>query len=97
MVTVRRSMTCKAAQYSDQMVCECGQRWDINDPHPPNCLEFVPTVKVCNDGHDAYLLIETDGRWITISESQLDRFIREVMVQGNQLRREQYLSKPSVP
>ena len=89
-------MTCKAVQHSDQMVCECGQRWDVNDPHPPNCLESIPTVKVHNDGYDAYLLIEADGRWITITESELDRFIREVMAQGNQLRREVYQTKPSV-
>lgn len=28
---------CKARQYSDQMLCECGLAWDVNDPEPPEC------------------------------------------------------------
>ena len=28
---------CKAVQYSDQMLCECGNVWDMNDPAPPEC------------------------------------------------------------
>ena len=28
---------CKAVQYSDQMSCECGNVWDVNDPDPPKC------------------------------------------------------------
>jgi len=28
---------CKARQYSDQMLCECGLAWDVNDPDPPEC------------------------------------------------------------
>lgn len=32
-------MTCKAIQYSDQMVCKpCQLAWDVNDPEPPRCL-----------------------------------------------------------
>lgn len=31
-------MTCKAIQQSDEMFCaECGLRWDVNDPEPPQC------------------------------------------------------------
>lgn len=30
--------TCKARQYSDQMVCnKCHVAWDVNDPEPPEC------------------------------------------------------------
>jgi hypothetical protein len=29
---------CKARQFSDQMLCECGLAWDVNDPDPPECL-----------------------------------------------------------
>lgn len=29
--------SCKAVQHSDQMVCECGNVWDMNDPDPPHC------------------------------------------------------------
>lgn len=30
--------TCKARQYSDQMVCHCCSKcWDVNDPEPPEC------------------------------------------------------------
>lgn len=25
----------ETTQYSDQMVCSCGARWDVNDPNPP--------------------------------------------------------------
>lgn len=32
-----RAATCKARQHSDQMLCECGLGWDINDPDPPEC------------------------------------------------------------
>lgn len=28
---------CRARQYSDQMVCECGAVWDVNDRFPPKC------------------------------------------------------------
>ena len=29
---------CKAIQQSDEMHCaECGLRWDVNDPEPPEC------------------------------------------------------------
>jgi len=30
-------MTCKAYQASDQMICQCGLQWDMNDPDPPEC------------------------------------------------------------
>lgn len=31
-------MTCKARQFSDEMICgECGLTWDVNDPEPPLC------------------------------------------------------------
>ncbi len=31
-------MTCKAKQYSDQMLCgRCGLAWDVNDIDPPEC------------------------------------------------------------
>lgn len=28
---------CRAYQASDQMVCECGNAWDMNDFEPPEC------------------------------------------------------------
>lgn len=28
---------CRAIQTSDQMTCECGNVWDMNDPYPPKC------------------------------------------------------------
>ena len=37
-------MTCKARQYSDQMLCDnCGLQWDVNDPDSPcpNTLEKI--------------------------------------------------------
>jgi predicted amidophosphoribosyltransferase len=35
--------TCKARQYSDQMVCpRCGLQWDVNDPDPPQCRKDEP-------------------------------------------------------
>jgi hypothetical protein len=37
-------MTCKARQYSDQMLCDsCGVQWDVNDPEPPTCAAEVAT------------------------------------------------------
>lgn len=30
-------MKCNAVQFSDQMVCGCGNVWDVNDPYPPEC------------------------------------------------------------
>lgn len=32
-----RKSVCKARQHSDQMLCECGLGWDMNDPDPPSC------------------------------------------------------------
>lgn len=32
---------CKARQYSDQMLCECGLAWDVNDSEPPECKGVV--------------------------------------------------------
>lgn len=29
--------TCAARRMSDQMVCPCGLKWDVNDPVPPHC------------------------------------------------------------
>lgn len=29
--------TCRARQHSDQMLCDCGLGWDMNDPEPPEC------------------------------------------------------------
>lgn len=55
-----------------------------------------PSVKVFNNGHNAYLLIECNGRYITVLEEELDEFIRQVMIKGNQLRQEQYLSKSNL-
>jgi hypothetical protein len=54
------------------------------------------SVKVFNDGHDAYLLIESGGKTISILETELDEFIRQVMIKGNQLRQEQYFSKSNL-
>lgn len=28
---------CRARQHSDQMLCDCGLGWDMNDPEPPEC------------------------------------------------------------
>lgn len=36
-------MTCKAEQMSDQMVCVCGNTWDVNDTTSPACRELPPT------------------------------------------------------
>lgn len=34
---------CRAEQHSDQMVCApCNLRWDMNDPHPPECPRRKP-------------------------------------------------------
>lgn len=30
-------MACEVRQESDEMVCKCGLRWDVNDPEPPAC------------------------------------------------------------
>lgn len=30
-------LPCCAVQCSDQMVCACGNGWDVNDPYPPEC------------------------------------------------------------
>lgn len=54
------------------------------------------SVKVFNDGNDAYLLIESGGKTISILETELDEFIRQVMIKGNQLRQEQYFSKSNL-
>lgn len=35
--------SCKARQYSDQMMCECGLQWDMNDPEPPECRAVAQT------------------------------------------------------
>lgn len=32
-------MACKAKQYNDQMLCECGLAWDVNDPDRPPCRD----------------------------------------------------------
>ena len=32
---------CRAKQMSDQMVCLCGNRWDVNDQDRPVCRPFV--------------------------------------------------------
>lgn len=37
----KRESTCKARQHSDQMLCECGLGWDINDPEPPTCRKLA--------------------------------------------------------
>lgn len=29
--------TCHAKQFSDQVLCPCGNGWDVNDPQPPAC------------------------------------------------------------
>lgn len=36
-----KPMNCKARQHSDQMTCECGLAWDVNDPDPPECRKGV--------------------------------------------------------
>jgi len=28
---------CKARRYGDQMMCECGLAWDVDDSEPPVC------------------------------------------------------------
>lgn len=33
---------CIARQHSDQMVCTCGNVWDMNDPTPPECRTTAP-------------------------------------------------------
>lgn len=35
---------CKARQFSDQMVCQCGLAWDMNDPDPPPCRVNQPVL-----------------------------------------------------
>ena len=34
--------TCRVVQQSDEMVCVCGLRWDVNDPAPPLCAHRAP-------------------------------------------------------
>lgn len=47
-------MTCRARQHGDQMLCECGLAWDVNDPDPPDCrasmLSDVGPVQAALDG-----------------------------------------------
>ena len=59
-------------------------------------IHKAASVKVFNDGYDAYLLIESGSKTIHVLETELDDFIRQVMIKGNQLRQEQYLSKPNL-
>lgn len=33
-----KSSECRAVQKSDQMTCECGLTWDVNDCDPPECI-----------------------------------------------------------
>lgn len=40
-----REKNCMARQYSDQMQCQCGLAWDVNDPEPPEC----PRHKLARD------------------------------------------------
>lgn len=36
---------CSAVQFSDQMSCNCGNVWDMNDPYPPECREEPTDVE----------------------------------------------------
>ncbi len=40
-------MSCKARQYSDQMICDkCALQWDVNDPDRPECVSVAKkTIK----------------------------------------------------
>ena len=41
---------CLAYQASDQMLCECGLQWDMNDPEPPVCnARRVDKIKQLNE------------------------------------------------
>ncbi len=41
-----RRPNCGARQYSDQMMCDrCTLVWDMNDPEPPDCENFVVPVE----------------------------------------------------
>lgn len=33
----KKHAQCNAVQFSDQMSCDCGNVWDMNDPCPPPC------------------------------------------------------------
>jgi 7-cyano-7-deazaguanine reductase len=37
-----RPPLCVAKRYSDQMMCICGNTWDMNDPSPPDCQQSTP-------------------------------------------------------
>ncbi|EPH1213580.1 hypothetical protein R2389_003534 [Pseudomonas aeruginosa] len=36
--------SCKARQHSDQILCECGLGWDVNDPDPPQCPKLAEST-----------------------------------------------------
>lgn len=42
---------CRAKQYSDSMDCDCGLKWDVNDPHPPACPLLTLQYPACPHGH----------------------------------------------
>lgn len=44
---------CKARQYSDQMLCQCGLAWDVNDPDPPECRVSQPVLSKDESGLEA--------------------------------------------
>ena len=41
-------MKCNAVQFSDQMVCDCGNVWDVNDPYPPECRNPPESPTPCS-------------------------------------------------
>lgn len=56
---------CKAIRCNDEMQCECGLTWDVNDPEPPICraegAEKLPrfTCAPAGDSGGLYRLIDT--------------------------------------
>lgn len=45
-----KRVACKARQVSDQMYCQCGRCWDVNDPDPPECLSQTTPPPLTGNG-----------------------------------------------
>lgn len=86
-------MRCKGQQFSDTMICYCGNKWDVNDSHPPECRKMFRTRKPFNHRFHKWCyvfknlpkLLDTVHR-LTIDIDDLKKENRNLKIQVDALR-----------
>lgn len=86
---------CVSKQYSDSMVCECGNKWDVNDQDPPKCKmrqlnsseEDSSFISIVDNSYELQPgIYDINGETVVISATDKDAQIAALEAQIKEMR-----------